>query len=203
MNLPQAFRSRTAAVATGAAALVLAATGGGAVAAGMVTSHDIQDGTIRAVDIADGGVNSRAVKDGSVHSEDLSDQVNGMLNKPGALDGTVYRIAHYTGGANGGAIASVACADTDAASQQYIAVSGGVQVINADGDHTFSNDKNPAVADSFPGRMDYSDNTPKPHRLDGWIVRLGDTTNQGADQINIWAVCVPRPAGVQVQTNNY
>ena len=45
MNLPQAFRSRTAAVVTGAAALVLAATGGGAVAAGMVTSHDIQDGT--------------------------------------------------------------------------------------------------------------------------------------------------------------
>lgn len=203
MNFPQAFRSRTAAVVTGAAALVLAATGGGAVAAGMVTSQDIQDGTIRAVDISDNGVNSRAIKDGTVHSEDLTPRINGMLNKAGALDGSIYRVAHYTGGANGGAIATVACGDTDAVSQRYIAVSGGVQVINADGDHTFANDKNPAVADSFPGRMDYSDNTPKPDRLDGWIVRLGDTTNQGADQINVWAVCVPRPADVQVQTNNY
>ncbi len=203
MNLPQAFRSRTAAVVTGAAALVLAATGGGAVAAGMVTSHDIQDGTIRSVDLSDGGVNSRVIKDGTVHAEDLTPRVNGKLDKPGALDGTIYRIAHYPGGANGGAIATVACGDTDAVSQKYIAVAGGVQVLNADGDHTFANDKNPAVADSFPGRMDYSDNTPKPDRLDGWIVRLGDTTNQGADQINVWAICVPRPDDVQVQTNTY
>ena len=72
VNLPQAFRSRTAAVVTGAAALVLAATGGGAVAAGMVTSHDIQDGTIRAVDLSDDGVNSRVIKDGSVHADDLA-----------------------------------------------------------------------------------------------------------------------------------
>ena len=79
MNLPQAFRSRTAAVVTGAAALVLAATGGGAVAAGMVTSHDIQDGTIRAVDISDGGVNSRAIKDGSVHANDLGPGVAAQL----------------------------------------------------------------------------------------------------------------------------
>ena len=66
MNLPQAFRSRTAAVVTGAAALVLAATGGGAVAAGMVTSHDIQDGTIRAVDLSDGAATHRVIKDGGV-----------------------------------------------------------------------------------------------------------------------------------------
>jgi hypothetical protein len=190
-------------VVTGAAALVLAATGGGAVAAGMVTSHDIQDGTIRSVDLSDDGVNSRVIKDGSVHAEDLTPRINGKLDKPGALDGTVYRVAHYPSGANGGAIATVACGDTDAASQKYIAIAGGVQVINADGDHTFVNDKNPAVADSFPGRMDYSDNTPKPNRLDGWIVRLGDTTNQGADQINVWAICVPRPDHVQVQTNTY
>lgn len=202
MNLPQPFRSRTAAVVTGAAALVLAATGGGAVAASMVTSQDIQDGTIKAVDISDGAAGSRVIGDGDVHSEDLSSGLAAALGK-GALDGTVYRVAHYTGGANGGAIATVACGDTDAKSQKYIAIAGGVQVINADGDSSLANDKNPAVADSFPGRMDYSTNTPKPDRLDGWIVRLGDTTNQGADQINIWAVCVPRPTDVSVQTNNY
>jgi hypothetical protein len=203
VNLPQAFRSRTAAVVTGAAALVLAATGGGAIAAGMVTSQDIQDGTIKAVDISDGAAGSRVIADGGVHADDLSDGVNSALSKAGTLDGTVYRIAHYSGGANAGAIATVACADTDAKSQKFIAIAGGVQVLNADGDSTFSNDKNPAVSDSFPGRMDYSNNTPKPDRLDGWIVRLGDTSGLGADQINIWAVCVPRPADVQVQTNNY
>jgi hypothetical protein len=187
---------------TGAAALVLAATGGGAVAASMVTSQDIQDGTIKAVDMSDGAAGSRVIGDGAVHQEDLSSGLAAALSK-GALDGTVYRVAHYPGGANGGAIATVACGDTDAKSQKYIAIAGGVQVINADGDSTFANDKNPAVADSFPGRMDYSNNTPKPDRLDGWIVRLGDTTGQGADQINIWAICVPRPADVSVQTNSY
>jgi hypothetical protein len=71
VNLPQAFRSRTAAVVTGAAALVLVATGGGAVAAGMITSHDIQDGTIRAVDLSDGAATHRVIKDGGVRPSDL------------------------------------------------------------------------------------------------------------------------------------
>lgn len=72
MNLPQVFRSRTAAVTAGAAVLVLASAGGGAIAAGLVTSQDIKDHTIRAVDIHTGAVDSRVIQDGSVRRVDLS-----------------------------------------------------------------------------------------------------------------------------------
>ena len=86
MNLPQAFRSRTAAVVTGAAALVLAATGGGAVAAGMVTSHDIQDGTIRAVDISDGAATHRVIRAGAVQPSDLGRGLRGTAGSDQAGD---------------------------------------------------------------------------------------------------------------------
>jgi hypothetical protein len=172
-------------ITVGSAVAVLALTAGTASAATtMVTSHDIQDGTIRKVDLSDG--------------------INSALDKAPlpATAGTVYRVAHYSAGANGGAIATVACADTEAKSEKYVAVSGGVQIINADGDSDFSNDTNVAVADSFPGRMDYSDNTPKPGRLDGWIVRFGDNTKSTA-QVDVWAVCMPTSDDVQVETTNY
>ena len=91
MNLPQAFRSRTAAVVTGAAALVLAATGGGAVAAGMVTSHDIQDGTIRAVDISDGAATHRVIRDGAVGSSDLGHGLAAQLARTKQVTGLAKR----------------------------------------------------------------------------------------------------------------
>jgi hypothetical protein len=171
-------------ITVGSAAAVLALVAGGASAASLITSTDI--------------------KDGAVHKIDLSAGVNKGLVKAGqpALTGAIYRIAHYTGGANGGAIATVACGDTERASQKYVAISGGVQILNADGDNDVTNDSNVAVADSFPGRMDWSTTTPKTGRLDGWIVRFGDDT-KAADKVNIWAVCLPAPADVQVQTTDY
>jgi hypothetical protein len=170
-------------ITVGSAAAVLALTAGTASAATtMITSRDIQDGAVHRVDLA-GGVN-HLLKNGA---------------QPGTA-GTIYRVAHYATAGNG-AIASVACADDDTQSQKYIAVAGGVQLINADGDSTFSNDLNRNVSDSFPGRMDYSNFTPKPGRLDGWVIRFG--AEQVATPVNVWAVCMPRASDVKVQTNNY
>ena len=75
-------------------------------------------------------------------------------------------------------------------SQKYVAISGGVQILNADGDNVWTNDNNLNVADSFPGSMDWSTNTPKADRLDGWVVRFGaleqsGVLRKGADPIKI------------------
>jgi hypothetical protein len=185
-----------ATIAISAAVLTLVA--GGASAATLIGSAQIKDDSIRSVDI----------QDGTIHGRDLADSLNANLDQPGPKgdNGTVYRVAHYTGGANGGAIATVACADDNATSQQYIAISGGVQIVNADGDDLVTNDSNVAVADSFPGRMNFTDDpadyTTKPGRLDGWIVRFGDNSKSAA-QVNVWAICVKRPADVSVQTTDY
>lgn len=146
-------------------------------------------------------ITSGDIQDGAVHKVDLSAGVNETLSQPGTA-GTVYRVAHYTGGANGSAIATVSCADNETKSQKYVAVSGGVQIINADGDQTLANDNDVPVADSFPGRMDWNTFSPKADRLDGWIVRFGDNT-QAMDKVNVWAVCMPKADDVQVQTTNY
>jgi hypothetical protein len=172
-------------ITIGSAAAVLALTAGTASAATtLINSSDIQDGAVHKVDLSD-GVN-----------RDLT-----MAEQPG-IAGTVYRIAHYSGGANGGAIASVSCADTEKKSQKYVAISGGVQILDADGDLNAADDSNVAVADSFPGRMDWDTYSPKASRLDGWIVRFGDDTKAAA-KVNIWAVCIPKPADLQVETTNY
>jgi hypothetical protein len=152
-------------------------------------------------------INSSDLKDGAVHKVDLSPGVNRDLAKAEApaTRGTIYRVAHYAV-AGSGAIATVSCADNENKSQKYVAISGGVQMIDADGDSDVSNDANPVIADSFPGRMhwatgDGTDAYPKPDRLDGWVVRFG--TQQMNTPINIWAVCMKRPDDLQVQTNNY
>jgi|1186.fasta_scaffold58618_2 hypothetical protein len=172
-------------ITVGSAAAVLALTAGAASATTtFITSQDI--------------------KDGAVHKVDLSEGVNRTLlraQQP-ATTGTVYRVAHYANGAGGTAVATVACADTDAKSQKYVAIAGGVQVIDADGDATFGNDNAVPVADSFPGRMDWDTNSPKPGRLDGWVVRWGDDT-KSMPQVNVWAVCMRASDDVQVQTNTY
>lgn len=149
-------------------------------------------------------VHSRDIKDGAVHGRDLSPGVNrglAMAKLP-ATDGTVYRVAHYNGGAGGTAIGTVACADDDATSQQYVAIAGGMQILDADGDHDYTNDNAVAVADSFPGRMDWNTNGPKPARLDGWVIRWGNEAKSAA-QVNVWAVCMKKSDNVQVQTTNY
>jgi hypothetical protein len=171
-------------ITIGSAAAVLALTAGTASAATtMITGKDIQDGTVQKVDLS-AGVNRTLAK----------------ATLPGT-SGAVYRIAHYSSGAGNDAIATVACADNETKSQKYVAISGGVQMVDADGDATLANDNDIPVADSFPGRMDWDNFTPKPGRLDGWVVRLGPTAS--TQVINVWAVCVKKPANLKVQTTNY
>jgi hypothetical protein len=95
------------------------------------------------------------------------------------LNGAYYSVAYYDAGdTNGGAIATVACkAQTDTA------ISGGVSV----DDYT----KNVPVGQSFPGREDWSKNSPLPDRLDGWIVQFASETSAAPAKVKVWALCVP------------
>jgi hypothetical protein len=176
-------KSRLITVGTAAAALALTA-GAASATTTFITSADI--------------------KDGAVHKVDLTDKINRDLleaEAPGTA-GTIYRVAHYST-AGSGAVATVACADNDKKSQQYVAIAGGVQMLNADGDTNINDDANPVVSDSFPGRMNWTGDTaaPKADRLDGWVVRFGSQTMD--TPVNVWAVCMKRADDVQVQTTNY
>jgi hypothetical protein len=99
------------------------------------------------------------------------------------LAGAYYSIAYYNAGdTNAGAIATVACKNTT-----DTAISGGVSV----DDYL----KNTPVSQSFPGRMDWSTNTPKPNRLDGWVIQFGGnagaTSDKSPEKVKVWALCVP------------
>ena len=188
MGFKRVLNSRVAAVGAGAAALAVLA-GGVGYAAGEITSHDIQDDTIRSAD----------VKDESLKMKDLTNGTRKQL-KGGkdAISGAVYRVAKYTNG--GGGRATVACADTDAASQGYTAIAGGARV-EVPGAGTNTED----ITSSFPGRMDGNTNLPQPNRLDGWVVYFGDgaaPTGADGNVLEIWALCVPT-ADVPVQVNTY
>lgn len=179
-------KSRVITVGAAAAALALTA-GASSAATTFITSGDIQDGAVHKIDLSD-GVNRDLVK-----------------AEKAATAGTVYRVAHYAV-AGSGAIATVACADTAGKSQSYVAIAGGVQLVDADGDKDVSNDANPVVADSFPGRMhwatgDGTDAYPKADRLDGWVVRFG--SQEMDTPVNVWAVCMKRGDDVTSETTNY
>ena len=104
------------------------------------------------------------------------------------LTGAYYSVAKYNvGDTNGGAIATVACKNTT-----DVAISGGVQTL-ALGTNGIGN--NVPVSSSFPGRMDWTTNTPIPGDLNGWIVQFGgnsSATNLGNPAyVDIYALCVP------------
>jgi hypothetical protein len=103
-----------------------------------------------------------------------------------AMLNAFYATAYYNAGdTNGGAIATVAC---DVASSDYTAIAGGVQVLGLD---ATANSRNTPVSSSFPGRMDWSTNAPRPDRLDGWIVQFGGAAGQNPEKVKVWALCVP------------
>jgi hypothetical protein len=95
------------------------------------------------------------------------------------LHGAYYSVAYYNvGDTNGGALATVACkAQTDTA------ISGGVS--------TDDYMKTVPVGQSLPGRMDWSTNTPKAGRLDGWIVQFATQNGSAPEKVKVWALCVP------------
>jgi hypothetical protein len=111
------------------------------------------------------------------------------------LAGAFWGVQNYPGGIGAGGVATVACVAGDPArSQQYVAISGGVQPTD-DVTHMDTIDPLP-IAASFPGRMNWDQsspgvNTPLPGRLDGWIIQMakGNTSDTPA---SVWALCVPK-----------
>jgi hypothetical protein len=193
-----------------------------AVAAKLITSSQIKDGTIRAVDLSD-GVNAQLDKAGSEGPAGPAGPAgadgdtgpagpsgpagpagptgpsgpsgpsgnDGADGNDGLLD-AFYAVAYYNAGnTNSGAIASVAC---DPDSQNFTAIAGGVQMIGLPGGSSTP------VASSFPGRMDWDTYTPKPNRLDGWIVQFDGLQTEPPYKAKVWALCVPNTDIPVVQT---
>lgn len=69
-----------------------------------------------------------------------------------------------------------------------------------------ANNSQVSVAASFPGRMDFGTFTPKPGRLDGWIIQFSHAGTQSQDNnLVVWALCVPASdfgANVPIHTNS-
>jgi len=170
------------------AAGVLFAVGGvsSAVAAKVITGNDIASQTITSRNLANDSVGRSELRSGTV--QDGKDGKDGKNGKNGAdgLDGAVYRVANYTNG--GGGRATVACANTEQASQNYTAIAGGARV-EVPGAGTATQ----PVTSSFPGRMNWDTNLPKQGRLDGWVVYFGEGAAPSADNgvLEVWALCVP------------
>ena len=121
-------------------------------------------------------------------------RIKGLAGKAPVLKGAYYSVAFYdVGDTNAGAIATVACkAETD------VAISGGVQVTgigDTQEEINAANGRNTPVSSSFPGRMDWSTNSPRPDRLDGWVVQFGGnagtTPDKAPAKAKVWALCVP------------
>jgi hypothetical protein len=172
---------KTLALAGTAAALVAVSSTGTALAGDLIGSADIKDGSIHKVDLSK-GVSAKLAKIGTPGKD-------GKDGKDG-LAGAFYATAYYNAGdTNAGAIATVAC---DATSSAFTAIAGGVQVTGLDAG---ANSRNTPVSSSFPGRMDWSTNAPKPNRLDGWIVQFGGnagtTSDKAPEKVKVWALCVP------------
>ncbi len=181
------------------AAASLFAIGGvsSATAAKLITGDDIQNGSITGVDVKNQSLGWRELnlktqellQDKGEQGPKGAKGAKGDTGAPGApgakgdsgLTGAVYRVANYKNG--GGGSATVACADDATVSQTYTAIAGGVQggTVDTQGDGF-------AVNSSFPGRMDWDLGTPKPNRLDGWIV-LGNGKYTGT--LKVWTLCVP------------
>lgn len=202
------MKKRHIAGAVVAAALFTTVGGVGATAADLIGGKDI----------ASEAINSRHISDGAIKVKDLSDGAQSKLvgtegpkgpvgpkgdkgekgdkgaageqgpqGDSGVL-GAYYSVAFYNAGnTNAGAVATVACKETT-----DVAISGGVQVL---GIEEGANARNTPVSSSFPGRMDWATNAPRPDRLDGWIVQFGGNAGETPDvsplKTKIWALCVP------------
>lgn len=188
----------------GVALVALALSVGGATAGSLITGKDIKDGSIQKRDLGAGvqkGLQSTQGPRGNQGVQGPKGDV-GAQGPAGAkgdqgvsgLTGAVYRVADY---GTGGGRATVACADTEAESKQYTAIAGGAQSDDSTGATTATQ----PITSSFPGRMDWSTNQPKPDRLDGWIVNFG-AGGQPVDVLRVWALCVPN-ASITTQVTNY
>lgn len=76
--------------------------------------------------------------------------------------------------------------------QTDVAISGGVRTIGLGTNGV-------PVSSSFPGRMDFTTNTPIAGRTDGWIVQFGTETGAAPHTVDIYALCLPG-ASIPVDT---
>jgi hypothetical protein len=168
-----------------AAALVVG-TGVGAQAHSLIQGKDIADSTITGTNVKSNSIAGNDITNGSLHYSDLAPSAIAAL-KGAPMAGAYYSVANYNAGdTNANAIATVACKlPTD------VAISGGVQTLGLGGHSA-------PVSSSFPGRMDWTTNTPKADRTDGWIVQFDGTVDPS--KTKVWALCVPGAKVPVVQT---
>ncbi len=187
----------------GTLALALALTSGAwAAQKYLITSwNQVKPGTLRGADIND---HTLGLKKFSTAAKAGLRGAQGPVGPTGArgpqgnvgpkgdsgFAGAFYSVQDYTETVGVGAIATAACdPNDDTNSQNYVAISGGVQDTDSSTDMT-TNDAQVAVAASFPGRMDWDTYTPKAGRLDGWIVQFAHVGSQD-NNLAVWALCVP------------
>ena len=199
------FPSKT--IAVGTACAVLGGGGIATAATGMIDGHTIKPGSIPANRLnhdaqkaitralhyttgtnGDTGATGPAGATGAAGPQ--GKQGFPGLPGPSGLDGAFYSVEQYPNGAGSGAVATAACDPTNATnSQRYVAISGGVQDTDNSTDMSTLNSALP-VAASFPGRMNWSNNTPLPNRLDGWIIQFASGNGQDKP-MSVWALCAP------------
>jgi len=197
---------KPAAVAAGVVAVFAIGTGG-AVAGNLVTSADIKDDTIRSKDIADGTVRIGDLRSGAISElkgkagpagTNGTNGVNGTNGKNGTNGVSGYEVQTYDyiahkqdtpaepgmgpdyNGAGTGAIATGACSDVTKK-----AVGGGYWFTSQNA----ATEGWSAVA-SVPGRMDWDTFTPKPGRVDGWIVKLNAPASVDPVDLTVYVICV-------------
>ena len=169
-------------------------------------TDNLQDQAVGHTKLKPNSVWHKNIGTGSVQKGNLSADIQNQLAQHGAtgprgpvgpagpqgasgLTGAFYSVQQYAGAVGGGAIATVACdPNNDTTSQKYVAISGGVQDADNSTDMTVNTGQLP-VAASFPGRMNFTTFTPKPGRLDGWIIQFGHLGTIGYQYLGLGAMC--------------
>jgi hypothetical protein len=127
------------------------------------------------------GVDGRRGDDG-INGKDGANGSNGL----NGVSGYEVRTWNYDS-AGPGSVATVACS-----SESKVAVGGGYFIRNANNTdmsvrpHT-ALENGAGVIASFPGRMDWSTNSPKPNRNDGWIVQFNDKMS---GPVTLYVACI-------------
>ncbi len=173
----------------------------------LITGSQIANGTIKLADLHPGAkaaLKGERGAQGPAGAQGAQGPVGpqgatgakGDKGDKGGFSGLVTRHYDYIKGADypgagPGGIATVACDDDPAVSQKMVAIGGGVQFLDVGRNKvetTYVGETH--ITDSFPGRMNWDTNTPKPNRLDGWIVRLNTTPSV---DMSVWVTCVDAP----------
>ena len=177
----------------------------------LITGKDVKNGSVMKRDLSP-GVRAKLDAAGAPHATGATgatgakgetgpagqNGIKGDQGFPGAkgepgrdgVSGYEVRTFDYPQVGPGG-VATVACGDDEEASKKKVAVGGGFYIRNGNNPDMSSNmdalSNGAGVVASFPGRMDWSTNTPKPNRNDGWIVRFN---SKPAGAVTLYAICM-------------